>query len=78
MGDTSTIDPGNGGSGTATNLITLTETAYQALVELGAVQNNVYYFTYEGEEETTNWTFGGTFPVILAGEGLGTFPITLN
>jgi hypothetical protein len=43
------------------------------------VDETTYYFTYEDEEETTtNWTFGNTFPVILAGDGLGEFPIALT
>jgi hypothetical protein len=41
------------------------------------IDESTYYFTYEGEE-ITNWTFGGTFPIILGGEGLGTLPITLT
>jgi hypothetical protein len=59
-------------------MVTLTTTQYQALIDNGAVENDVYYFTYEGEEETTNWTFGGTFPVTLGGRGIGEFPITLQ
>ena len=59
-------------------LITLTTAQYQALVQQGAIENGVYYFTYEGEEETTSWTFGGTFPVTFSGENIGTFPITLQ
>jgi hypothetical protein len=39
------------------------------------IDDSVYYFTYEGE---INWTFGGTFPIILGGEGIGTLPITLT
>lgn len=47
---------------------------YQALT---SYQDNAIYFILEPEVKT-NWTFGGTFPVVLAGEGLGTFPINLT
>lgn len=47
---------------------------YQALT---SYQDNTIYFILEPEVKT-NWTFGGTFPVVLAGEGLGTFPINLT
>lgn len=63
--------------GGGTGLITLTEQQYQLLVENDMIDESIYYFTYEGEE-ITNWTFGGTFPIILGGEGLGTLPITLT
>lgn len=73
------VDPSEGGSsGGSSRMVTLTTTQYQALIDNGAVENDVYYFTYEGEEETTNWTFGGTFPVTLGGRGIGEFPITLQ
>jgi hypothetical protein len=48
------------------------------LVDNNLVDPNIYYFTYEDEEETISWTFGNTFPVILAGDGLGEFPIALT
>ena len=68
-----------GGTGAASNMVTLTEQEYQSLVNKGLIDESTYYFTYEGEEETTNWTFGGTFPVILGGgSGIGEFPITLS
>ena len=51
--------------------------AYQELLDNDMIDESTYYFTYEGEE-ITNWTFGGTFPIILGGEGLGTLPITLT
>ena len=78
-GDTTIINPDQGNSSSvATNMVTLSASAYQTLVDAGAVQSNVYYFTYEDEEETTSWTFGGTFPIIFSqGDGIGTFPITL-
>ena len=67
-----------GSTGAASNMVTLTTQAYQRLVDRGLVDESTYYFTYE-EEETTNWTFGGTFPVILGGgSGIGEFPITLS
>lgn len=59
----------------ATNLVTLTTTQYQQLVDAGEVEEDVYYFTYEEETWgfgdkfpitlTDNWAFGGTFPVKL-------------
>ena len=64
-------------SGYTSNMVTLTTEQYQNLVDRGLVNETTYYFTYEGEVET-DWTFGGTFPVVLAGEGLGTLPITLR
>lgn len=53
--------------------VILEETEYNELTEYAA---NTLYFVLEPQEEI-NWTFGGTFPVYLAGEGLGTLPITL-
>lgn len=47
----------------ANNMVTLTTQQYQNLVEIGAVDKDIYYFTYEGEENT--WGFGDRFPVIL-------------
>lgn len=64
-------------SGYTSNMVTLTTEQYQNLVDKGLVNESTYYFTYEGEVET-DWTFGGTFPVVLTGEGLGTLPITLK
>ena len=66
------------GVGSNSNMVTLTTQEYQNLVDKGLVNEETYYFTYEGEVET-NWTFGGTFPVILSGGiGIGEFPITLT
>lgn len=77
--DGETIDDGSGNAGAVNKMVTLTTQAYQRLVDRGLVDESTYYFTYEGEEETTNWTFGGTFPVILGGgSGIGEFPITLT
>lgn len=46
---------------------------YQALT---SYQDNTIYFILEPEVKT-NWTFGGTFPIVFT-DGLGTFPITLT
>lgn len=46
---------------------------YQALANY---QDNAIYFILEPEIKT-NWTFGGTFPIVFT-DGLGTFPITLT
>lgn len=46
---------------------------YQALT---SYQDNTIYFILEPEVKT-NWTFGGTFPIIFY-TGLGTFPIKLS
>lgn len=66
----------------ATNLITLTATQYQNLVDAGEVEEDTYYFTYE--IEPTTWTFGKTFPIVL-GNGKSskftfgsTFPVILS
>ncbi|MEE3485828.1 MAG: hypothetical protein VZQ98_16100 [Bacteroidales bacterium] len=59
-------------------MVTLTTQQYQLLVDNNLVDESTYYFTYEGEE-TTDWTFGDTFPVILTEDDcIGTFPITLT
>lgn len=59
-------------------MVTLTTQQYQLLVDNNLVDESTYYFTYEGEE-TTDWTFGNTFPVILTEDDcIGTFPITLT
>lgn len=63
------------------SLITLTASKYQRLVDNDQVDPDVYYFTYEGEdeEEHTGWVFGDTFPVIFTDkwEFGKTFPINL-
>ena len=70
-------------SGYTSNMVTLTTEQYQNLVDNGLVNESTYYFTYEGEEETTEWHFGDKFPIILSGETTnwtfgGTFPVTLT
>ena len=67
-----------GGTTVINNMVTLSASSYQRLVDANMVDETTYYFTYEDEEETTNWTFGDTFPVTLSGDGVGTFPITLT
>jgi len=52
-------------------MVTLSQQEYQSLVDNNMIDETTYYFTYEGEEITTNWTFGGTFPITLGGEGMG-------
>jgi hypothetical protein len=52
--------------------VILEESEYNKLTEYAA---NTLYFVLE---PTTNWTFGGTFPVILGGSSIGEFPITLT
>lgn len=72
-------DTGAETGSTTSRMITLTEREYQALVDSGSVRENVYYFTYEGEPESSTWGFGGTFPITLTDNGeIGTFPITLS
>ncbi len=53
--------------------VILEESEYSALTEYAT---NTLYFVLEPQEET-NWTFGGTFPITLSAEGIGTFPINL-
>lgn len=56
--------------------IILEQEEYDAL---SVYEHGALYFVLEpGENIDTNWTFGGTFPVIFAAEGLGTFPINLK
>lgn len=81
MGDHTIIDVESGqgyGGNSGTNMVTLSESKYQWLASLNAINPNTYYFTYEGEETNNNWTFGGTFPIILGEDNMGTFPITLT
>lgn len=72
--------PGSGGSGSGSisNMITLSTDEYAALVAADLVDENTYYFTYE----KTTWGFGDQFPIILTDgstpDSIGTFPITLN
>jgi hypothetical protein len=64
------------------SFVTLTQTEYDRLVELGLVRKDTYYFTYEGEGKPagSNWEFGGTFPITLTDNWAfgGTFPIRLK
>ena len=60
-------NPGQGGSSSgstnnnSSNMVTLTESQYEALVANNLVDQDTYYFTYEDD----TWTFGGTFPIKL-------------
>lgn len=68
----------SGGVSVQSNMVTLTTQQYQLLVDNNLVDENTYYFTYEADE-TNNWTFGDTFPIIFHEEsGIGTFPIVLG
>lgn len=72
---------GNTISSNNTNMVTLTKTRYDSLVEQELIDPETYYFTYEGEEPSgETWHFGDHFPIILTGtwEFGGTFPITLS
>lgn len=64
------------------SMITISDEAYQALVDADEVNPNVYYFTYSAADypEHTTWTFGGTFPITFTEQWAfgGTFPITLQ
>lgn len=61
------IDPDDVGiiSRGVVNTAFLTKQQYQALVNENRVKEDVYYFTYEGEDEIEIWAFGGTFPITL-------------
>ena len=43
------------------NMVALSVSAYQNLIDLDLVEPDTYYFTYEDE----NWTFGDNFPITL-------------
>ena len=62
-----TIDPDDVGiiSRGVVNTVFLTKRQYRALVNMNYVKEDVYYFTYEGEDEIEIWAFGGTFPITL-------------
>ena len=62
-----TIDPDDVGiiSRGVVNTVFLTKRQYQALVNMNYVKEDVYYFTYEGDDELESWAFGGTFPITL-------------
>ena len=61
------IDPDDVGiiSRGVVNTVFLTKRQYQALVNQNLVKEDIYYFTYEGEDEIEIWAFGGTFPITL-------------
>lgn len=75
-------EPSNGGSNCdcSSKMVTLTASQYAQLVEDNLVQQDVYYFTYEGEAPSAGWQFGGTFPITFTENwAFGqAFPITLN
>lgn len=75
-------EPSNGGSNCdcSSKMITLTASQYAQLVEDNLVQQDVYYFTYEGEAPSAGWQFGGAFPITFTENwAFGqAFPITLN
>ena len=64
------------------SFVTMSKARYDELVQLGQVSKDIYYFTYEGEDEPAGetWQFGGTFPIVLTDNWAfgGTFPITLT
>lgn len=62
-----TIDPDDVGiiSRGVVNTVFLTKRQYRALVNMNYVKEDVYYFTYEGDDELESWAFGGTFPITL-------------
>ena len=61
------IDPDDVGiiSRGVVNTVFLTKRQYRALVNMNYVKEDVYYFTYEGDDELESWAFGGTFPITL-------------
>ena len=72
---------GNTISSNNTNMVTLTKTRYDSLVEQELIDPETYYFTYEGEEPSKNtWHFGDPFPITLTDNWTfgGTFPIRLK
>lgn len=76
-------DPSGNNPYNASNMITLSEEDYQALVESNAVDPNTYYFTYNAADypSENTWTFGNQFPVIFSEQQWtfgGTFPIILQ
>lgn len=75
-------EPSNSGSNCdcSSKMVTLTASQYAQLVEDNLVQQDVYYFTYEGEAPSAGWQFGDSFPITLTDNWTfgGTFPITLT
>lgn len=55
--------------------VILEESEYNVLAKYATYEANTLYFVLEPKQE---WTFGGTFPVILGGSSIGEFPITLT
>ena len=47
------------------NTVFLTKQQYQAIINMGLAKHDMYYFTYEGDDEIESWAFGGTFPITL-------------
>lgn len=80
--DPSNNEPSNSGSNCdcSSKMVTLTASQYAQLVEDNLVQQDVYYFTYEGEAPSAGWQFGDSFPITLTDNWTfgGTFPITLT
>lgn len=66
----------------SSNMVTLSEEEYQALVAADEVDPNTYYFTYNAADypEHTTWTFGDKFPITFTEQWAfgGTFPIILQ
>ena len=73
-------DNGSSSGGCSSKMVTLTASQYAQLVEDNLVQQDVYYFTYEGEAPSTDWHFGDSFPITLTDNWAfgGTFPIILR
>ena len=61
-------------STTGLKIVTIEQSSYE---ELQTYEPNTIYFVLEPQTQT-NWTFGGTFPITFASDGIGTFPITLQ
>lgn len=61
-------------SNTWLKIVTIEQSSYE---ELQTYEPNTIYFVLEPQTQT-NWTFGGTFPITFASDGIGTFPITLQ
>ena len=63
---------------TTNNMVTLSTSQYEDLVNNNLIQEDMYYFTYE----TVIWRFGDKFPIILTDgstpDSIGTFPINLT
>ena len=64
----------NYASTTGLKIVTIEQSSYE---ELQTYEPNTIYFVLEPQTQT-NWTFGGTFPITFASDGIGTFPIILQ